>query len=56
MIETAAMIMEELREYASPANKLTIMVANVDFTQVVKGIYETEISLQAMQGNIMSPI
>ena len=57
MIKTTAMLLEELREYASPANKLARMVANGDFIQVVKGIYETDrtVSGYLLAGSIYGP-
>ena len=51
MIKTTAMLLEELREYASPANKLARMVASGDFIQVVKGIYETD---RAVAGHLLA--
>ena len=42
MIKTYAMMMEELRGYRSPANKLGRMVKEGSCTQIIRGLYETE--------------
>lgn len=57
MIKTTAMLLEELKEYASPANKLARMVASGDFIQVVKGIYETDRTVPGhlLAGSIYGP-
>lgn len=57
MIKTTAMLLEELREYASPANKLARMAASGDFIQVVKGIYETDRTVPGhlLAGSIYGP-
>lgn len=57
MIKTTAMLLEELKEYASPANKLARMVANGDFVQIVKGIYETDRTVPGylLAGSIYGP-
>lgn len=57
MIKTTAMLLEELKEYASPANKLARMVANGDYVQVVKGIYETDRTVPGylLAGSIYGP-
>ena len=57
MIKTTAMLLEELREYASPANKLARMVASGDFIQVVKGVYETDRTVPGhlLAGSIYGP-
>lgn len=42
MIKTTSMIINDLKQYASPADKLTRMVKNGEYIQIVKGLYETE--------------
>lgn len=42
MIKTTAMILEELKGYKSPANKLNRMVKNGEYIPIVKGLYETD--------------
>ena len=42
MIKTYMMLMEELREYSAPSNKLGRMVKEGYYIQIVKGLYETE--------------
>ena len=57
MIKTTAMLLEELKEYASPANKLARMVANGDYVQIVKGLYETDKTVPGylLAGSIYGP-
>ncbi len=57
MIKTTAMLLEELKEYASPANKLARLVAAGEYVQVVKGIYETDSTVPAhlLAGSIYGP-
>ena len=42
MIKTTDMLLEELREYASPRSKLSRMAKNGEIFPIVKGLYETE--------------
>ena len=42
MIKTTDMLLEELREYASPRSKLSSMAKNGEIFPIVKGLYETE--------------
>ncbi|MBQ9989981.1 MAG: hypothetical protein IJP31_03430 [Lachnospiraceae bacterium] len=42
MIKTYAMLMEELRGYSAPANKLGRMVKEGLCTHIVRGLYETD--------------
>lgn len=42
MIKTTAMLLSELKRYASPADKLTRMVRDKEVTPVIKGLYETD--------------
>lgn len=42
MIKTTAMIINDLRQYASPADKLSRMVKNGEYVQIIKGLYETD--------------
>ena len=41
MIKTTDMLLEELREYASPRSKLSRMAKNREIFPIVKGLYET---------------
>ena len=42
MVKTTAMILDELRRYASPADKLARMVRDGEYIQITKGLYETD--------------
>lgn len=42
MIKTTAMIRNDLKQYASPADKLARLVKSGEYIQVVKGLYETD--------------
>lgn len=42
MIKTTAMILDELKGYRAPANKLARMVRQGDLIPVVRGLYETQ--------------
>ena len=42
MIKTTDMLLEELREYASPRSKLSRMTKNREIFPIVKGLYETD--------------
>jgi predicted transcriptional regulator of viral defense system len=57
MIKTTAMLLDELKTYASPANKLARMVANGDIIQIVKGLYETDPTMPGhlLAGSIYGP-
>lgn len=57
MIKTTAMLLEELKEYASPANKIMRMVDSGVLIPVTKGIYETDHSVPGhlLAGSIYGP-
>jgi predicted transcriptional regulator of viral defense system len=57
MIKTTAIILEELKSYASPASKLSRMVKNGEYVKVVKGLYETNPSTPGylLAGSIYGP-
>lgn len=57
MIKTTSMILEELKNYASPASKLSRMVKNGEYINIVKGLYETSPSTPGYQlaGSIYGP-
>ena len=57
MIKTTAMILDELQEYASPADKLTRMVKAGIYVPIVKGLYETDkrISGYLLAGSVYGP-
>ncbi|NLB82294.1 MAG: hypothetical protein GX800_11960 [Clostridiaceae bacterium] len=57
MIKTTAMILEELKQYASPASKLSRMVNNGERIPIVKGLYETDSSTPGylLAGSIYGP-
>lgn len=57
MIKTTAMLLEELKTYASPKTKLSRMVAQGKLTQVTRGIYETDRNAAAylLAGSIYGP-
>ena len=42
MIKTTAILLEDLKQYANPASKLSRMVKNGEYIQIVKGLYETD--------------
>lgn len=42
MIKTTAMIMNELKNYASPANKLKRLVKEKKYIPIIRGLYETD--------------
>ncbi len=42
MIVTTAMLLEELKDYQSPASKLSRMVREGQYTRITKGLYETD--------------
>jgi len=51
------MILNELRQYASPADKLTRMVRDGEYIQITKGLYETDRSTPGylLAGSIYGP-
>lgn len=51
MIKTTAMMLEELRAYARPADKLSRMVRAGECFKIVKGLYETN---QATPGYLLA--
>ncbi len=57
MIKTTAMLLEELKDYSSPANKLARMVQSGIYYPLVKGIYETDLSTPGylLAGSIYAP-
>ncbi|MDX9948714.1 MAG: hypothetical protein RBS38_15240 [Bacteroidales bacterium] len=42
MIVTTAMLMDNLKEYKAPANKIARMVENKEIVPIVRGLYETD--------------
>ncbi len=42
MIVTTKMLLEQLKDYAAPANKLQRMVKSGEVTPIVRGLYETD--------------
>lgn len=57
MLKTTAMILEELKSYASPADKLTRLVRQEKIFPIVKGLYETDktVSGYLLAGSIYGP-
>ena len=57
MITTTAIILNELSQYASPADKLARMVQRGIYIPIVKGLYETETSTPGylLAGSIYGP-
>ena len=57
MIKTTAMLLEELKDYASPKAKLSRMVRKGDYTLITRGLYETDKSVPAylLAGSIYGP-
>ena len=57
MIKTTTMILDGLRQYASPADKLTRMVRDGEYIQITKGLYETDRSTPGylLAGSIYGP-
>ena len=45
MIKTTAMLLEELKDYASPKAKLSRMVRKGDCVLITRGLYETDHSV-----------
>ena len=57
MIKTTEMLLEELRDYASPKTKLSRMVRKGECFQITKGLYETDknVSAHLLAGSIYGP-
>jgi predicted transcriptional regulator of viral defense system len=57
MIKTTAIILEELKQYASPASKLSRMVKKGEYIPIIKGLYETDASTPGylLAGSIYGP-
>lgn len=57
MIKTTGMILEELGNYRSPADKLSRLVRNGEYIPIVRGLYETEASTPGylLAGSIYGP-
>jgi predicted transcriptional regulator of viral defense system len=57
MIKTTAMILDELRQYAYPENKLARMLRDGEYIQLTKGLYETDRSTPGylLAGSIYGP-
>ncbi len=57
MIKTTNMLIDELKEYASPRSKLSRMVKNGEIIPIVKGLYETDRSTPSivLAGSIYGP-
>ncbi|MCD7889817.1 MAG: hypothetical protein LUG23_07900 [Oscillospiraceae bacterium] len=57
MIKTTDMLLEELKSYANPKNKLSRMVRNGEVFPIVKGLYETDRNTPAhlLAGSIYGP-
>lgn len=57
MIKTTAMLLEELKEYASPKSKLSRMVARGECFPVTRGLYETDpnVPVHLLAGSIYGP-
>ena len=57
MIVTTAMILKELSNYASPADKLSRMVQDGEYIPIIKGLYETNrsTSVYLLAGSIYGP-
>lgn len=57
MIKTTNMILAELSSYATPKAKLSRLVKEGIYIQIVRGLYETDrgISRHLLAGNIYGP-
>ncbi len=57
MIKTTAMLLEELKEYASPKSKLSRMAERGECFPITKGLYETDPNVPAylLAGSIYGP-
>ena len=57
MIKTTSMLLEELKNYASPKTKLSRMVKKSECFQITRGLYETDknVSPHLLAGSIYGP-
>ena len=57
MIKTTAMLCDELKDYAMPLSKISRMMKNGELVQIIKGLYETDISVPGylLAGSIYGP-
>lgn len=57
MIKTTSMLLEELKNYASPKTKLSRMVKKGECFQITRGLYETDknVSPHLLAGSIYGP-
>lgn len=57
MIKTTDMLLDELRRYSNPKDKLSRMVKNGECFPIVKGLYETDggVSPHLLAGSIYGP-
>lgn len=57
MLKTTGMILEELHQYASPADKLSRLVKQGKYIPIVKGLYETNHTVPGylLAGSIYGP-
>lgn len=57
MIKTTAMILDDLKQYASPATKLSRMVSKGEYIPITRGLYETDPSTPGylIAGSIYGP-
>ena len=57
MIKTTAMLLEELKEYASPKSKLARMAQNGECFPITRGLYETDPNVPGylLAGSIYGP-
>ena len=57
MLKTTGMILEELKQYASPADKLGRLVKQGKYIPIVKGLYETKSNVPGylLAGSIYGP-
>lgn len=57
MIKTTSMILDELKDYVNPTAKLSRMVRLGNYTQIVRGLYETDPSTPGylLAGSIYGP-
>ena len=57
MIKTTEMILQELKEYSNPLNKLSRMIKQGKYFPIVKGLYETDRTVPGylLAGSIYGP-
>lgn len=57
MIKTTTIILEELKNYKSPMDKLSRMIKNGELIKITKGLYETDknVSNYLLAGSIYGP-